>query len=217
MKAGGRDESIDRLLPHVLHAAAASESGPECLDAETLAAWADSALSPPEREDAERHAANCERCQAMMAAMAGFLRAHREVRCSVASPLLSPCCASMSCHGTPSRHSLPRLHRKRIRPDNPCRPSWAEALVRLKVGRPARSGRINTTAFSPLKLPSKSRRRVRVSTRSTIPALLQPLIPELTRTPLFLPRFSRPAAIIWACRIKRQTPFGLSTEQYRPS
>ena len=43
--------------------------GRDCLDAETLAAWADGALNAGEREGAEAHAANCARCQAMMAAM----------------------------------------------------------------------------------------------------------------------------------------------------
>jgi hypothetical protein len=40
-----------------------------CLDAETLAAWADAALTAKEREAAEAHAADCARCQALLAAM----------------------------------------------------------------------------------------------------------------------------------------------------
>ena len=69
MKTGERDASVDRLLPGVLKARAAEETGRECLDAETLAAWADDALSARERADAEAHAANCARCQTMLAAM----------------------------------------------------------------------------------------------------------------------------------------------------
>ena len=40
-----------------------------CLDAETLAAWANDALTVKERGAAKAHAADCARCQALMAAM----------------------------------------------------------------------------------------------------------------------------------------------------
>jgi hypothetical protein len=40
-----------------------------CLDADTLAAWADDALDARERATVEAHAADCARCQAMLAAM----------------------------------------------------------------------------------------------------------------------------------------------------
>lgn len=40
-----------------------------CLDAETLAAWADDRLTAAQREAAEAHAADCARCQAVVAAM----------------------------------------------------------------------------------------------------------------------------------------------------
>jgi hypothetical protein len=69
MKTSGRDASVDRLLPAVLKADAAEPSAAGCLDAETLAAWADDALSARERADAEAHAATCARCQMMLAAM----------------------------------------------------------------------------------------------------------------------------------------------------
>ena len=45
-----------------------SEGG--CLDADTLAAWADGALDAARLATAEAHAADCARCQAMLAAMA---------------------------------------------------------------------------------------------------------------------------------------------------
>jgi hypothetical protein len=45
-----------------------SSSG--CLDADMLAAWIDGTLSRRDRATAESHAATCERCQAMLAAMA---------------------------------------------------------------------------------------------------------------------------------------------------
>ncbi len=40
-----------------------------CLDAETLAAWADDRLTAAERDAVEAHAADCVRCQAVVAAM----------------------------------------------------------------------------------------------------------------------------------------------------
>lgn len=41
-----------------------------CVDADTLAAWCDGMLSRRDRAVVESHAASCERCQAMLAAMA---------------------------------------------------------------------------------------------------------------------------------------------------
>jgi hypothetical protein len=63
-----RDATIDRLLAG---RAAPSPAGPTptCLDADTLAAWADDVLSAAEVNAAEAHAADCARCQAMLAAM----------------------------------------------------------------------------------------------------------------------------------------------------
>jgi Photosynthesis system II assembly factor YCF48 len=75
MKTGERDASVDRQLPGVLKARMAEQGGRECLDAETLAAWADAALDGREREDAEAHAANCARCQTLLAAMVRTLPA----------------------------------------------------------------------------------------------------------------------------------------------
>ena len=43
--------------------------GAACLDAETLAAWADEGLESRERAAVEAHAAGCARCQALLAAM----------------------------------------------------------------------------------------------------------------------------------------------------
>jgi hypothetical protein len=64
-----RDASLDRLLPGALSARAGEAADGACLDAETLAAWADEALDPRERASAEAHAADCARCQALLAAM----------------------------------------------------------------------------------------------------------------------------------------------------
>ena len=63
------DAAIERLLPAALQAGADGASTDACLDAETLAAWADEALDARERKAAEAHAAGCGRCQALMAAM----------------------------------------------------------------------------------------------------------------------------------------------------
>jgi hypothetical protein len=63
-----RDESLDPLLRRT---AMPPSRGPgTCLDAETLAAFADGSLPSPERALAEAHAADCDRCLALMATMA---------------------------------------------------------------------------------------------------------------------------------------------------
>src|SRR3954464_10030485 len=59
-----------RLLREALREDAATASSAACLDADTLAAWSDGALSAVDRAAAESHAAGCARCQAMLAAMA---------------------------------------------------------------------------------------------------------------------------------------------------
>lgn len=64
-----RDASVDRLLAGAMTARADATTEGPCLDADTLAAWADGALAARERAHAEAHAADCARCQALLAAM----------------------------------------------------------------------------------------------------------------------------------------------------
>src|SRR5689334_14896627 len=61
-------ELPDRLLRETLEDAARTPSS-QCLGADTLAAWADGAMSGAERRAIETHAARCARCQALLAAM----------------------------------------------------------------------------------------------------------------------------------------------------
>jgi hypothetical protein len=61
-----RDRAIEAVLRH------GQRSGPasgECLDAETLAAWADGGLDATAMQQAEAHMATCARCQAVMATL----------------------------------------------------------------------------------------------------------------------------------------------------
>jgi len=58
-----------RLLRATLQARGPADRSPDCLDAETVAAWADDTLGRDERRAAEAHAADCGRCQALVAAM----------------------------------------------------------------------------------------------------------------------------------------------------
>jgi hypothetical protein len=51
-----------------------------CLDADTLAAWADDALDARDRAAVEAHAAGCARCQAMLAAMVKTMPEQAAVR-----------------------------------------------------------------------------------------------------------------------------------------
>ena len=59
-----------RLLRETLQARVPAGPSQECLDAETVAAWADDTLGRDERRAAEAHAADCVWCQALVAAMA---------------------------------------------------------------------------------------------------------------------------------------------------
>jgi hypothetical protein len=61
-----RDQSVEQWLRKTPAVAA---PGDLCLDADTLAAWAEGALAGDERASAEAHASTCERCQAMLAVM----------------------------------------------------------------------------------------------------------------------------------------------------
>jgi Photosynthesis system II assembly factor YCF48 len=64
-----RDATVDRLLAGAMPRGS-EEATSSCLDADTLAAWADHALNARELAAAEAHTADCARCQAMLAAMA---------------------------------------------------------------------------------------------------------------------------------------------------
>ena len=64
-----RDRTIDRLLSGRA-ARGSDDSTDACLDANTLAAWADHALDARALAAVEAHATDCARCQAMLAAMA---------------------------------------------------------------------------------------------------------------------------------------------------
>jgi hypothetical protein len=64
-----RDQLIERLLPAGLRARDGAAPPDACVDAETAAAWADDALEPRERATVETHAANCGRCQALLATL----------------------------------------------------------------------------------------------------------------------------------------------------
>jgi photosynthesis system II assembly factor YCF48-like protein len=68
-----RDRALERLLRQPVKARppGATES---CLDAEQLAAWAEGSLSGPELEVAQAHAADCARCQAMLATLTVIAR-----------------------------------------------------------------------------------------------------------------------------------------------
>lgn len=63
---GKRDRVIDHVLRQSLTSASTSETA-SCIDAETLAAWADKGLPPAEAETVEEHVSNCARCTAVLA------------------------------------------------------------------------------------------------------------------------------------------------------
>src|SRR3954465_13518008 len=63
------DALLDRLLGPTLKERDEAPPGPACVDADTLAAWADDGLGAAERKAVETHAAGCGRCQALLGAM----------------------------------------------------------------------------------------------------------------------------------------------------
>ncbi|CAN5829535.1 hypothetical protein BH18ACI5_BH18ACI5_19360 [soil metagenome] len=65
-----KDQSFDKLLERTARPREQRQALDDCLDAEMLAAWSDGALTPAERAVAEAHAAGCDRCLAMLGAMA---------------------------------------------------------------------------------------------------------------------------------------------------
>jgi hypothetical protein len=64
-----RDGALDQLLRHQARAAAEGDAPGPCLDAETLAAWADGGLKGYGQAMAEAHLAACARCQATLATL----------------------------------------------------------------------------------------------------------------------------------------------------
>ena len=69
--AGGpADTAMDPLLRRTTRVRVDARPQGECLDAETLAAWTDGSLTAVERAAAEIHAADCDRCLAVLAAIA---------------------------------------------------------------------------------------------------------------------------------------------------
>ena len=64
-----RDQILEQALRQELRAATLP-STPQCLDAETLAAWEDGGLDPAAMAAAEIHVSTCARCQSVLAAIA---------------------------------------------------------------------------------------------------------------------------------------------------
>lgn len=65
-----KEDPIDRLLDRTLGARAELRASNGCLGADELAAWTEGTLPARERAAAEEHAAGCDRCLAVLAAMA---------------------------------------------------------------------------------------------------------------------------------------------------
>lgn len=66
--ADDRDRAVERLLQQSFKTPAGPSAA--CLDAETLAAWADGGLSAAARATVESHVADCARCQSVIATAA---------------------------------------------------------------------------------------------------------------------------------------------------
>jgi hypothetical protein len=69
---GARDQTVDRLLRQTLETSPQGGVTDACLDAETLAAWADGGLTGGAREAVHLHVADCARCQDVAGTLARF-------------------------------------------------------------------------------------------------------------------------------------------------
>lgn len=67
MSLDPRDRALETMLRHGPRSA---EVSPDCLDAESIAAWAEGGLDAAALARAEAHVADCARCQAVMATLA---------------------------------------------------------------------------------------------------------------------------------------------------
>jgi len=65
-----RDQTVDRLLRQSLKTPASGGATSACLDAETLAAWADGGLSGRTLDSVQLHVADCVRCQDLAGTLA---------------------------------------------------------------------------------------------------------------------------------------------------
>jgi len=64
-----RDRSLERVLGQALRAGASSAASGACLDAETLAAWAERGLTAGDLASVETHLSECSRCQSLVATL----------------------------------------------------------------------------------------------------------------------------------------------------
>ena len=65
-----RDDAVSRWLERASASQAGQGPTADCLDAETVAAWADGGLSNEALSTVRAHASDCQRCQALLAVMA---------------------------------------------------------------------------------------------------------------------------------------------------
>ena len=75
-----KDESVQQLLRRTAAGRDSPHAKGDCLDAETLAAWFDGSLPGAQRDAAQTHAADCERCLTVLAAIAQATPASAPVR-----------------------------------------------------------------------------------------------------------------------------------------
>jgi hypothetical protein len=144
-----RDEAINRLLRRSMQNDGEAGVSPECLDAETLAAWIEGTLDRSALKMAEAHAAGCARCQSMAAVMIRTAPATVELapwwRRSLRSAWLVPLTAGAAAVAlwaiVPSRTSAPVEPAASV--SAPAEPAAAEAKA---PAQPALADRLEARA-----------------------------------------------------------------------
>jgi hypothetical protein len=159
-----RDSFVGRLLAETLEVQGAPVPDGSCLDAGTLAAWADDTLGAHERVAVEAHAAGCARCQALLAVMmktAPPAVAEKSVWRIPAIgwliPLTAAAAAVLVWAIVPRRATLPLSERAmQVASDRPVAvPSDRPAAVADQVGTLARSAPSSPRAKSEAQLQTQ--------------------------------------------------------------
>jgi len=172
-----RDESVERLLRQSgqsLCVAADTGLTDGCLDAETLAAWAEGGLSGATLDTAQSHVAGCGRCQALLGALARIESAAAPVQPARGArawlPWLVPIATAAVVVGVWVAVSRDQLNRVTEPPQTeeaqktkavtePQAQAPATAVDQFQIAPPARNGERSLRSAGPENAPKQEVRR----------------------------------------------------------
>jgi len=175
---GKRDRVVDHVLRQSLTSASTSETA-ACIDAETLAAWADKGLQPAEAETVEEHVSNCARCTAVLAtfvqARPGAPEAEplwRRWRLAWAVPLATAATAIALWVAIPRNPTIPAAVSDSATLAHPAAPAPSEAPASTPSDSRARTQETYAAKAAPPASTAEKRERA----RPTVPPSAEPQI-----------------------------------------